>query len=384
MRVSRWQQFDVPLLACVVALAAIGVLMIHSATCGAAVEAAGTPCPGVWPLSSWAARHGIFALLGVGMLLLVSLLDYRFYRVYAYHLFALAAVLLVVVLVIGRGGADDDYGARRWIFLGFFDLQPSEVGKLALVVTLARLLSDKAEGPLTVKRLVVSLALTAVLFGLVFAQPDLGTALAYLVIWITLVAVAGVRARHLGLLVGLGLAALPAGWLLMREYQRERISTFFATLVDLEHAAFDEGYNILQARISIGSGGLFGRGYLEGTQTQLDYLRIKHSDFIFSAYAEELGFIGACVLFGLFAFLIFRITRVADLSRDDFGRLLAFGVASMFLFQAAANLGANLTLLPVTGIPLPFLSYGRTSLLTCLLALGLVQSVLLYRLKYRY
>ena len=170
----------------------------------------------------------------------------------------------------------------------------------------------------------------------------------------------------------------------MRDYMRERLVTFLGTLVDLEHAAFDEGYNILQARISIGSGGLFGRGYLEGTQSQLGFLRITQSDFIFSAAAEELGFIGATVLFCLFMVLLFRVTRAADLSRDDFGRLLAFGVGAMILFQAVANLGANLTLLPVTGIPLPFISYGRTSLLTNLAALGIVQSVLLYRLKYRY
>ncbi|MDQ3809949.1 MAG: FtsW/RodA/SpoVE family cell cycle protein, partial [Chloroflexota bacterium] len=144
------------------------------------------------------------------------------------------------------------------------------------------------------------------------------------------------------------------------------------------------GYNILQARISIGSGGLFGRGYLEGFQSQLGFLRITQSDFIFSATAEELGFIGAAVLFGLFILLLFRVTRAADMSRDEFGRLLAFGVGAMILFQTVANLGANLTLLPVTGIPLPFISYGRTSLLTNLAALGIVQSVLLYRLKYRY
>jgi rod shape determining protein RodA len=173
-------------------------------------------------------------------------------------------------------------------------------------------------------------------------------------------------------------------WLAMKDYMRERLQTFLGTLVDLEHAAFDEGYNVLQARISIGSGGLFGRGYLEGTQSQLGFLRITQSDFIFSAAAEELGFIGATVLFCLFVLLLFRLTRAADLSRDDFGRLLTFGVAAMILFAAVANLGANLTLLPVTGIPLPFISYGRTSLLTNLAALGIVQSVLLYRLKYRY
>jgi rod shape determining protein RodA len=199
-----------------------------------------------------------------------------------------------------------------------------------------------------------------------------------------MVLIAGIRWRH-ALLLGAGaLLAMPLVWLAMKDYMRERLTTFMGTLVDLEHAAFDQGYNVLQARISIGSGGLFGRGYLEGTQSQLGFLRITQSDFIFSAAAEELGFIGAAVLFSLFVMLLFRLTRAADMSRDGFGRSLTFGVAAMILFAAVANLGANLTLLPVTGIPLPFISYGRTSLLTNLASLGIVQSVLLYRLKYRY
>lgn len=377
MRETRWQQFDFALLACAVALALLGVAMIHSATCG-------SPCPGIFPPSPWAARQGTFAILGVGILLVVALLDYRFYRSYAYHLFALGLGLLVLVLFIGSSGADDDYGARRWIDMGFFELQPSEVAKLALLVALARVLGDRPEGPLSGRRLITSIALTAVPFGLVFVEPNLGTSLAFVVMWLAMVLLSGIKGRHLAALAVAGLLFLPMGWFLMRDYQRERVETFMGTMVDLEHAAFDEGYNVLQARISIGSGGLFGRGYLEGTQTQLDYLRIKHSDFIFSAYAEELGFIGACVLFSLFTFLLFRITRAGDRSRDEFGRLVAYGIAAMFLFHAVANIGANLTILPVTGIPLPFLSYGRTSLMTNLIALGMVQSVLLHRLRYRY
>jgi rod shape determining protein RodA len=324
------------------------------------------------------------AVLGLGVLVMVSLLDYRFYRAYAFQLFAFALALLVVVLVVGRGGADNDYGARRWIYLGAFDLQASEVAKLAVLVVLARIVGDKAPGPLSFRRLLASLVVVGVPAGLVFMEPDLGTAISFVFAWLVLVLMAGVRWRHAFVLGSTGLAATPLLWLAMRGYMRERIVTFFGTLVDLEHAAFDEGYNVLQARISIGSGGLLGRGYLEGTQTQLDYLRIKHSDFIFSALAEELGFVGATVLFAIFILLLWRVTRAADRSRDDFGRFVAFGIAAMLLFQAVANLGANLTLLPVTGIPLPFISYGRTSLLTNLAGLGIVQSILLYRLKYRY
>jgi rod shape determining protein RodA len=351
--------------------------MIHSATCG-------SPCGGLLPPSSYAVRQGVSAAFGLALLIGVSLIDYRFYRVYAYHLFGFAVALLVIVLIIGRGGADNDYGAKRWIYLGVFDLQASEVAKLAVLVVLARVLGDKPEGALSFRRLMASLAIVVVPMGLVFVEPDLGTSLAFLMMWVTMVLIAGIRWRHAVLLFAGGLVASPLAWLGMKDYMRERLTTFIGTLIDLEHAAFDQGYNVLQARISIGSGGLFGRGYLEGTQSQLGFLPITQSDFIFSAAAEELGFIGVGVLFCLFVILIFRVTRAGDMSRDDFGRLLTFGVAAMILFAAVANLGANLTLLPVTGIPLPFISYGRTSLLTHLAALGIVQSVLLYRLKYRY
>jgi rod shape determining protein RodA len=377
MRENRWQQFDFVLIACLLALVLTGLAMIHSATCG-------SPCTGIFPPSSWALRQGISALLGFVLLVGISMIDYRVYRVYAYHLFGFAVALLILVLIVGRGGADNDYGSRRWIYLGVFDLQPSEVAKLSVIVLLARIVGDKPDGPLSFRRLAATIAVVAIPVGLVFVEPDLGSSVGYLVIWVVLVLMAGIRWRH-ALLLGLAsVAATPLAWLAMKDYMRDRLATFIGTLLDLEHAAFDEGYNVLQARISIGSGGLFGRGYLEGTQNQLDFLRIKHSDFIFSAFAEELGFVGAAVLFSLFILLLFRITRAADRSRDEFGRYLAFGVAAMLLFEVMANLGANLTLLPVTGIPLPFISYGRTSLLTNLAALGIVQSILLYRLKYRY
>jgi rod shape determining protein RodA len=377
MRESRLQQFDLVIFGCVLALVLAGVAMIHSATCG-------SPCSGLLPPSSYALRQGLSA--GVGFLLMIgiSLVDYRFYRVYAFHLYGFALALLILVLIVGRGGADEDYGAKRWIYLGVFDLQASEVAKLAVLVALARVLGDKRDGPLTFRRLMASLGMIMLPVGLVFAEPDLGTSLSFVTIWATMVLVAGIRWRHALMLSAAGIVSMPLVWLGMRDYMRDRLTTFMGALVDLEHAAFDQGYAVLQARISIGSGGLFGRGYLEGTQSQLGYLPITQSDFIFSAAAEELGFIGVSVVFCLFVVLLFRLSRAADLSRDEFGRLLAFGIAAMILFQTVANLGANLTLLPVTGIPLPFISYGRTSLLTNLAALGIVQSVLLYRLKYRY
>jgi rod shape determining protein RodA len=377
VRESRWQQFDFVIVACVLGLIMAGVAMIHSATCG-------SPCAGPLPPSPYALRQGESAVVGFALLVAFSLIDYRLYRVYAYHLFGFAVALLILVLLIGRGGSDQDYGSKRWIFLGLFDLQASEVAKLAVLIVLARVLGEKPEGPVSFRRLMASLAIVMVPVGLVFVEPDLGTSMSFLMIWATMLLIAGIRWRHALLLFASSLVAAPLVWLAMKDYMRDRLTTFIGTLTDLEHAAFDANYNVLQAQISIGSGGLFGRGYLEGTQSQLGYLPITQSDFIFSAAAEEFGFIGAVVLFCLLVMVLFRITRAADLARDDFGRLLTFGVAAMILFAAVANLGANLTLLPVTGIPLPFISYGRTSLLTNLAALGIVQSVLLYRLKYRY
>src|SRR5258708_30901473 len=189
MRESRWQQFDFVIVACVLGLVLAGVAMIHSATCG-------SPCGGLLPPSSYAVRQGVSAAFGFALLAGVSLIDYRFYRVYAYHLFGFAIALLVLVLIIGRGGADLDYGSKRWIFLGLFDLQASEVAKLAVLIVLARVLGEKPEGPVSFKRLMASLAIVMVPVGLVFVEPDLGTSMAFLMIWVTMLRVAGILWRH--------------------------------------------------------------------------------------------------------------------------------------------------------------------------------------------
>lgn len=377
MRERRWQQFDFLLLGCALALVVIGILSVHSATCG-------MECTSVFPLTPFAQRQALSAVAGLIGLVVLSLVDYRLLRAYAYHIYLVGLVLLGLVLVIGRAGLDQDYGALRWIPLGSFDLQSSEVAKLTVLIALARVLSEKPEGSLSLQRLLATLGLVALPVILVFVEPDLGTSLSYVTLWGVLVLFAGLRKRHALMLAGSGVLSLPLVWLVMKDYMRQRLMTYVTALVDPHNAPVDETYNIEQARISIGSGGMFGRGYLQGTQTQLDYLRIKQSDFIFSSFAEEMGFVGAMVLFGLFLLMILRMTRAADRAQDDFGRYLCFGVVALLIFQVGANLGANLTLLPVTGIPLPFISYGGSALLVNLMAVGLVESVLLYRLRYRY
>ncbi|MDP8925105.1 MAG: rod shape-determining protein RodA [Chloroflexota bacterium] len=362
-----WRQLDYLLLLAVAALVTYGLMMVHSATCS-------PDCERFFPPTSWATRQAMYAAAGLVLMIVVTAVDYRAYRVLAYSSWVVALLLLAAVLVFGRG--DVEFGARRWIQLGAFDFQPSEITKVALILALARFLTDR-EGPLSFRRMIASLFLLLPPLVLVYLQPNLGTALSFVFIWAAMVTMAGARPLYLGILGLAGVLAAPAGWMVLREYQRARIVTFFATLVNPENDPFGEGYNILQARISIGSGGMFGQGWLQGTQTQLDYLRVKQSDFIFSVLAEEMGFLGAMVLFALLALLMFRILRVADKARDDFGRMAAFGVACVLLFQSFVNLGANLMILPVTGVPLPLVSFGGSSMLTLFIAFGIVQSVLI-------
>lgn len=375
MHLKRWRDLDFIMLAAAGMLVLYGIVLIHSATCQ-------WPCERAFPPSSWAIRQALYGVLGVAVLALLTLFDYRGLRAIAYYLYGVGLLLLGLVLLVGQGQAE--YGARRWIPLGGAAPQPSELVKVVLILVLARFLAEHKEGPLSLRRVLGSAALVFPPLVLVYLQPDLGTSLSYLAIWLTMLLVARVRRLHIMLMLGLGLLSLPLGWLALRGYMRERLFTFFATLINPEADPFGEGYNILQARISIGSGGLLGRGLTEGTQTQLDYLRVKQSDFIFSVLAEELGLVGALLLITLFVILLFRILRVADRSADGFGRLVAFGIASMLFYQMFVNLGANLTLLPVTGMPLPLVSYGGSALVTNLATLGVLQSVLYRRLKYRY
>jgi rod shape determining protein RodA len=361
------RQLDYVLLLAIAGLVVYGLLMVHSATCS-------PDCERLFPPTSWAARQGLYATVGVCLMVVAAAVNYRAYRMLAYYGWLLAVALLVAVLLFGRG--DVEYGARRWIQLGFFDFQPSEITKIALIVALARFLTDR-DGPLSFRRTIASLGLLLPPLVLVYLEPNLGTALSFAFIWAGMIAMAGARPLHLGLLGLAATLAAPAGWMLMRDYQRARVTTFFATLVNPDNDPFGEGYNILQARISIGSGGMFGQGWLQGTQTQLDYLRVKQSDFIFSVLAEEMGFVGAMILFALLIVLMFRVLRVADKARDDFGRMVPFGVASILLFQSFVNLGANLTILPVTGVPLPLVSFGGSSMLTLFISFGIVHSILL-------
>jgi rod shape determining protein RodA len=251
-------------------------------------------------------------------------------------------------------------------------VQPSEIAKIVVIIVAAKILTDRDGEMNKLRNLLLAVVVVVPPMVLIYLQPDLGTTVILGVVWLIMAIMSGVHLFHLGLLGLVAVAASPVVWLTMAGYQRDRVLLFL-------DPASDPGsyYNIEQALISIGSGGILGKGLSYGTQNQLHFLRVRHTDFIFSVIGEELGLLGAVLLFGLIILLVWRIMRAADLTGDPFGRLICIGVASLIFFQSFVNLGVNLGLLPVTGTPLPFVSYGGSSLIAFLIAIGLVQSVLM-------
>jgi rod shape determining protein RodA len=366
---KRWRHADFLLLLVLVLLVGYGLIMVYSASFPSTDTSSIV-------FSSFAAKQVAFAIAGLALMVAVASSDYRILRAAAYPIYLGALLLLCLVFVVGHG--QTDYGSQRWIDLGFFPLQPSEVAKPALILALARYFSDHQENIRALRHFLGSALLTAPMVALVYLQPDLGTSISYLAIWFLMSVAAGIHFGYLGLTVVAGLASIPVAWSLLKEYMRDRITIFLHP----ESDPWGEGYNIIQAQISIGSGGMFGAGLLAGTQTQGHFLRIQHSDFIFSVLAEEMGFVGAVVLFALFFVLLMRLIRAASQARDGFGRMAAVGIAMMLLFAITVNVAANVRLMPVTGIPLPFISYGGSSLITNLLCIGIVQSILMRRKRF--
>ncbi|MFQ5856061.1 MAG: rod shape-determining protein RodA [Anaerolineae bacterium] len=361
MRRSLWRDFDWLLLIATVVAIGFGVAMIYSAD-----PWANSACPGVLPC---AGRQAVHALAGLVILLIVAAADYRFLRSLGWLAYVAAIGLLLAVLGVGAVSG----GSQRWLDFGFLPVQPSEFAKLLLIIALAKYMADNDMRQL--RHLAISLGLTIIPIGLIYQQPDLGTASGLLAVWLAMAFVAGMRVFHMGVL-GLGAGiALPIALAKLEGYMQDRIALF----LDPTRDPLGLGFSVTQALIAVGSGGWLGRGYASGTQSQLRFLRIRHTDFIFSVLAEELGFVGALILFALLAFLILRVVRVGHLARDDFGRLIAVGVATVILFQTFINIGVNINLVPPTGIPLPFISYGGSSLVTLLIALGLVQSIVMRR-----
>ena len=363
-RLVRLRDFDPLLFLAAFGLVALGTLLIYSGS----FSQFGSP-DGL-DFSHPVVRQAAFAASGLALALLFTRIDYRVLGSISIGLYIASIAALAFVLVAG----EVTHGSRRWIEIGGTPVQPSELAKLVVVITLAKYLADHQEQMGSVRVFLTSLVIAAVPAALVFAQPDLGSAVIFAAVWFGMAVVGGAPWKHLGALLGAATVAVPFTFIgLVTDYQRERIALW----LDPERDPLGAGFQAEQADIAIGSGGLFGKGLTHGTQTQLDFLRTETTDYVFSVLGEELGFVGAILLFALFIVLLWRALRVAELSRDMFGRLLATGMVIYILLQAFINVGVNLGLLPVTGIPLPFVSQGGSSLIALLIGLGILQSILL-------
>jgi len=316
-------------------------------------------------------RGAIFTALGIVTMLAVAYFDYAWFGTFAPVFYLLTIGLLVLVLVIGH----NVLGGQRWITIAGQKFQVSEFAKIFMIVVLAKYFADRHDRMGSPLVLGGALLLLAPAFALVYRQPDLGTSLVFVGIFFGMAYLAGARPWQLASLVAAGLAGFPLIWGVLQGYQKARLTAFLDPFADPQGA----GWNIIQSLIAIGSGQATGKGLTAGTQSPLGYLPIAESDFVFAGLAEDLGFVGAVILFALFAVLLIATLRIGFRARDPFGTFVAAGVFSMLAFQLVVNVGMAMSLMPVTGIPLPFISHGGSSLLSICMALGLLQSISMRR-----
>lgn len=312
----------------------------------------------------------IFALIGLVIYFVISLLDIQSYKAYFKYLYLFAIFLLLIVFVIGA----EVRGSWRWIPLGFFQFQPSELAKPILILLLAKFWSENHP---SWKNILKSFLIILPIFALIFNQPDLGTSLTILAIWLMMLIGANISMAKLTVMGITALTILPLSWFFLKDYQKNRILTFiFPT-----HDPLGVGYNVIQSTIAAGSGELFGRGLGRGTQSRLQFLPEYRTDFIFASMAEELGFVGSVIVLLLYSAIVYRsLVLVANTTRK-FGHLLIFGTLGMLVVQIVINIGMNIGILPITGITLPLLSYGGSSLISTLICLGFITSLSKYSLK---
>lgn len=362
-----WRRFDWWLFGASMVLVIFGVLMIRSATLGAIDP----------QLISRVPNQIQYAIIGLVLLFILAAVDYRLLGGIHMWLYAGMLGLLLLVPIIGTVG---EAGARRWINIGIL-IQPSELGKIIIIITLGVFLSKRYHRMDQLSTIIGTLIHIAPPVLLIFIQPDLGTTIVFMVIWAVLVWAAGLRLQHIAMFVMVGVIAAPLVWTQMEPYQQARITTFIGIQQEEDDLEARQGseYNIRQAAISIGSGGMIGKGYANGSQSQLRFLRVRHTDFIFSVIAEEFGFIGGIGVMLLIGFIIIRILRGAREAVDPLGSMICYGVAGIIFFQTTVSVGMNLGVLPVTGLTLPFVSSGGTSLLSMLIGIGLAESVIVRR-----
>lgn len=356
------EYFDWGLLALTLMLASIGLVILYSA------ETAGIESP----QKILFYKQIVWYSIGLTVMVVCFLFDYKMLDRWAHVVYLLNVCLLIGVLYFGKSAG----GSRRWLDLGPISIQPSELCKIAVIIVLARYYSKlvKTDG-FTLRELVAPFVFTMIPFLLIVRQPDLGTAMVLFLIAASIALFVKIERRSLLSLIFASVGIMSSGWFFLRDYQKQRILTF----LNPDRDPLGSGYHIIQSKIAIGSGQIFGKGFLKGTQNVLSFLPEQHTDFIFSVLAEEWGFAGSILVISLFLVLIVWGLNIAHECRDPFGIILAFGATAMIFWQVIINIGMVMGLMPVVGVPLPFISYGGSSIITIMICVGLLMNVSMRR-----
>jgi rod shape determining protein RodA len=358
MRGLSWRNFDFLLFGAVILATAFGAMMIRSAIAGN---------EGLLPLGN---RQIYFALAGMVVIVLLASVDYHYWLSIHWFIYLVMSIFLLALSGLGQAA----FGAQRWFQVGVLFIQPTEFAKIVVVLILARYFDKSRNDPRDLKWLLKSLAWVWGLVIWILLQPNLSNVIVTMVIWAGMIWMNGVQIRQI-LWLGIAIVILGAiAFPFLQTYQQARVINFVLPDPNARNGAT---YNVLQALIAIGSGGLFGKGYGHGTQTQLRFMKVRHTDFIFSVTAEEFGMVGAILVIIIEAFIIWRCFRAAQKARDLSGAMISFGIGLLLFFQSAANIAVNLRLIPVSGLPLPFISYGGSGLMALMIGVGLVESVVM-------
>jgi rod shape determining protein RodA len=367
LKSSFWRHFDFWLLGAVILALVFGIAMIRSAVAGYQQDLV--------------PRQIIFGAIGFGIIILVAIIDYRFWSGAMVPMYTVIVVALLLLFVVGHAR----FGATRWIETGLISIQPTELAKIVVILALANYFARNMENNHTWGWLLKGFLLAGVVATLIFIQPNLSNVIVITFIWAAMTWLGGLGLKKMAILAGvvtvlvvfLAISVLYFhAFNLLQDYQLKRITNFISPAQDTT-ATYGDRYNVIQALTALASGGLTGKGYGHGTQTQLRFMKVRHNDFIFSVIGEELGMIGTLFVLLVIGFIIYRCMRTARLARDPFGSMIAYGVAILIFFQASVNIAVNLNLIPVTGVPLPFISYGGSGLVSLMLGIGLVESVAL-------
>lgn len=354
---ERILKFDWMLISCVLLLLGVSLVVLYS------ISTASGPVD----FGSVFAKQCLYILIGLVVMFFLAFTNYHYFRSYVNYLYFGTILLLVLVLVVGK----TIRGTVGWIGAGPFHVQPVEIAKLSLIIFMASFISQKRMELGEVSRLLAPLVLVGLIILLVIRQPDFGSAMVLTGIWIGMTLVSGLTRKMLLIIAVVAAVTMGLGWLGLAPYQKDRIMNLARPNDDLKGS----GYNVNQSIIAVGSGGMIGKGVGHGSQSQLNFLPEKHTDFIFASMAEELGLVGCCLTIGVFLILLYRIKVIAMDASDNFGYLVAVGIIILFFVQIFENIGMNIGIMPVTGIPLPLVSYGGSSMIISLAAIGILLNI---------